>query len=97
MAEPEPPDLGTVLLDLAKPVAEPTFRWFNPLPQGRHLNATHALHGKHVWAVGDNGIILNWNGSAWSLHESGTRNQLLGVWAVDEKTAWAVGALGTIV
>jgi hypothetical protein len=49
-----------------------------------------------VWAVGDGGAILHWNGSAFSATTSGTTVRLRGVWASARDSAWAVGEQGTI-
>lgn len=51
---------------------------------------------QNVWAVGDMGQIIKWNGMAWSLQSSGTTNGLYGVGGVDANNVWAVGDSGTI-
>ena len=51
----------------------------------------------NIWAVGDAGSVLVWNGSAWSAHCAGTRHALLSVFAPSPKNVWAVGEAGTIV
>jgi len=50
-----------------------------------------------VWAVGYGGIILHWDGSAWSMVSSGTTYPLFSVWGSGASDVWAVGAFGTIV
>ena len=50
----------------------------------------------NVWAVGDGGTILKWNGGAWSPQISGTAQFLYGVWGGDATNVWAVGNGGTI-
>lgn len=50
----------------------------------------------HVWAVGDSGKILFYDGSTWTAQTSGTAFSLLGVWGNDASNVWAVGAGGTI-
>ena len=49
-----------------------------------------------VWAVGDTGNILHFNGSAWSVKESGTERRLNGVKSLASDNVWAVGDKGTI-
>lgn len=48
------------------------------------------------WAVGDGGLILRWNGAAWSRVTSPTRYDLRGLAAVGPHDLWAVGVHGTI-
>ncbi len=50
----------------------------------------------NVWAVGDSGVILKWNGTAWAAQTSGTTANLLRVWGTDASNVWAVGSAGTI-
>jgi archaellum component FlaF (FlaF/FlaG flagellin family) len=49
-----------------------------------------------VWAVGAEGTIVHWDGSAWKQVPSSTRSWLSGVWASGPDDAWAVGAFGTV-
>ncbi|WP_257457841.1 WD40/YVTN/BNR-like repeat-containing protein [Archangium lipolyticum] len=66
---------------------------------GKTTNALEALHGtgpKDVWAVGELGTIIHWNGTAWSVKEAGTSVDLHAVWAVDQANAWAVGEQGVV-
>ena len=43
------------------------WKWQNPLIQGNTLNAIWGSSGNDVFAVGDFGTILHYNGSAWSV------------------------------
>jgi hypothetical protein len=49
-----------------------------------------------VFAVGDNGTILHYNGSTWTPQTSGTLNSLQGVWGSGPTDVFAVGSNGTI-
>jgi len=49
----------------------------------------------NVFAVGDAGTILRYDGSAWSPMSSGTPRVLLGVWGTGN-TVFAVGDAGTV-
>ena len=56
-----------------------------------------------VWAVGGNcggefgyGIILHWDGSAWSVSLDYVLSSLVGVWGTAPDDVWAVGKQGTI-
>lgn len=48
----------------------------------------------NVWAVGAAGTILRWDGKSWKQEPSGTKTDLLGVWANGDRTVWAVGKDG---
>ena len=50
-----------------------------------------------LWAVGDSGAIVHYNGSAWSLiPNSPTTATLHGVWGTAANDVWAVGDSGLI-
>src|SRR5215813_7085619 len=70
--------------------------WRNPLPQGNPLRRVWGSGASDVWAVGWYGIILHWDGSAWTGVSSGTTNGLLGIWGSGASDVWAVGDGGTI-
>ena len=56
-----------------------------------HLYGVWGSSGSDVFAVGGNGTILHYNGSAWSSMTSGTTNNLLGVWGSSGSDVFAVG------
>lgn len=70
--------------------------WYNPLPQGTALNAFGGTGPNDIWAVGRAGSILHYDGTIWSLSQSGTSDDLNGVWASSKSEAWAVGDKGTV-
>jgi hypothetical protein len=49
-----------------------------------------------VWAVGQNGTILHWDGTSWKSVVSGTIYDLDGIWGSATNDAWAVGTGETI-
>jgi hypothetical protein len=50
------------------------------------------VHGSNnVWAVGDNGTIIQYNGSSWSNVTSPTSGQLNSIVMVNSSSGWAVG------
>lgn len=60
----------------------------------------HGINGygaSDIFAVGDNGEILVWNGVAWTLLDSGVTEQLNGVCALDSTHIYAVGGNGATV
>lgn len=66
------------------------------------LNAIHVIDtngdglGNIGFAVGNNGEILQYNGSNWVNVTSPVTRNLFGVYTVSSSEAWAVGANGTI-
>jgi len=49
-----------------------------------------------IFAVGENGTILHFNGSTWSSMSSGTSNDLRGAWGSSGNNVFVVGFYGTI-
>ena len=49
-----------------------------------------------VWAVGDDGIILHYNGANWSTADSGTPYRLYDIWGDGGNIVYAVGLFGTL-
>jgi hypothetical protein len=78
-----------------------TARTASPLPPLGNLDAgvggSPAFYGvagtssEDVWAVGDSGLILHWNGAAWSTVRSNTTAKLTSVFATSTSSAWAAG------
>jgi hypothetical protein len=60
------------------------------------LRAVWIADNSHMWAAGDGGTILAYDGSYWSSVPSGTTANLHGIWGTDSDV-WAVGDGGTIV
>jgi hypothetical protein len=60
------------------------------------LASIWALDANSVWAAGNEGLIVQWNGSAWVTHVSGTTNRLFAIWGADTNNVWAVGDQGTL-
>jgi hypothetical protein len=60
------------------------------------LNGVWGSGASNVWAVGNYGTILHWDGSGWSRVSSGTTNGLRGVWGSGASDVWAVGDYGIV-
>ncbi|MBL9118003.1 MAG: hypothetical protein JNJ83_23545 [Verrucomicrobiaceae bacterium] len=60
------------------------------------LKSTWSLNSTNAWAVGANGTILKWNGSAWQSQASGTTDSINGVWGTSTTNVWAVTSGGKI-
>ena len=66
---------------------------------GATLRDIWGTDANSIWAVGNDGqgVILHWNGTAWSPAQIAERTgYLFGVWGSDAGNAWAVGEDGTI-
>ncbi|RPJ60732.1 MAG: S-layer homology domain-containing protein [Acidobacteria bacterium] len=86
----------TSLIVFSIPLAAKGWEWQNPLPQGNTLRSVCGSSAADVFAVGDGGSIIHYNGTAWSIMASGTTNRLNGVWASSASDVFAVGVSGTI-
>jgi len=61
------------------------------------LNDVHGTQrGDDVWAVGDDGLVVHFDGDVWKQEPAHTSADLMGVWAQAANNVWAVGASGTI-
>ena len=70
--------------------------WRSPLPQGNYLPSIWGSDANNIWAVSDNGVVIKWDGIAWTPQSTPTTKNLLAVWGTDSKNVWAVGLSGTI-
>ncbi|MEM9488899.1 MAG: hypothetical protein AAGC55_07125, partial [Myxococcota bacterium] len=50
-----------------------------------------------IFAVGDQGVIVHFDGSTWTQQASPTKEKLRRIWAENEDIAYAVGDKGTII
>lgn len=55
------------------------------------LNGIHGFSPTDVWAVGDRGTVLHFDGKEWAKVPSGTSNTLHGVWGANPNDVWIVG------
>ena len=59
--------LGMLLVIVALPlVVNAGWEWQNPLPQGNTLRAVWGSSATDVFAVGDAGTIVHYDGTTWS-------------------------------
>ena len=63
---------------------------------GNTLIADWGNSGTDVFAVGQNGTILHYNGTGWTTQLAGTPNALLADWGSAAGDVFAVGEFGTI-
>ncbi|MFL5306708.1 MAG: hypothetical protein ACJ8F1_15940 [Polyangia bacterium] len=70
--------------------------WDRPRPQGEQLNAVWAANANDVWAVGDGGTALHFDGASWRRVPTGTGATLVGVWGGSPKSVWMLGEQGQL-
>jgi hypothetical protein len=58
---------------------------------GGPLNSVWGLSDNDMYAVGDYGSILHFDGSTWTSMTSGTSKYLHSIWGTDDKNIWASG------
>jgi hypothetical protein len=91
--------LVLAVLALVFPLSQPVsaidstdgWEWQNPLPQGNDLCAIWGSSPEDVFAVGEGGTILHYDGDSWSAMSSPTMAGLCGVWGSSSNDVFAVG------
>jgi hypothetical protein len=76
--------------------APATFCWSSPLPSGNAYLGLWANTASDVWAVGEVGTAVHFDGNAWTRVSTNATASLRGVWAASASDVWAVGDGGTI-
>ena len=68
------------------------WEWLNPLPTGGgSIHDVWGTSGTDVFAVGQGGTILHYDGTTWSEMESVAANCLHGIWGSSSTDVFAVG------
>ena len=70
--------------------------WQNPVPQGNVLRGVWGESSSDLFAVGADGTIIHFDGSAWSAMGSATSCLLFSLWGSSSADVFAVGNNGTI-
>ncbi|MFC1591428.1 DUF4372 domain-containing protein [Thermodesulfobacteriota bacterium] len=73
-----------------------TWKWISPLPTGYDLNSVWGTSDSNVYAVGDEGTILHYDGSSWSSVESPTDYDLNAIAGNSASDIYAVGERGIV-
>lgn len=60
------------------------------------LVALHGFAANDVWAVGDDGVALHFDGTQWTKVTSGTSQNLRAVWGATSSDVWVVGEGGIV-
>ncbi|MEI6127715.1 MAG: PKD domain-containing protein, partial [Pseudomonadota bacterium] len=75
-------------------VDAPRAVWKDVTPAGVSTETLFAVWGSSpsdVYAVGNSGTVLHYNGTAWSAETSNTTAQLLSIWGLNSTNIYAVG------
>ena len=67
------------------------WQWINPGPQGNHLHGACAV-GSEIYAVGEAGSVIRYDGASWSLLAFPWEETLQGIWGTSPSSLFAVGA-----
>src|SRR5205807_1828381 len=88
---------GYSLLTISIPGGLPVTTW-TPVASGttQLLATVWGSSASDVFAVGNNGAIVHFNGTAWSAMTSGTSVALRGVWGSSASDVFVTGSSGTI-
>lgn len=71
--------------------------WVDETLGGFHLQAVWASAANDVFAMGDWGFILHYNGTGWSLQGADAPySNLTGIWGTSPTSVWVTGQSGTI-
>jgi len=65
--------------------------WQHPIPAGVNFNDIHAVAADDVWAVGEHGVIIHFDGEGWTAADSPVETHLQGVQGAASDNIWAVG------
>lgn len=63
--------------------------WSHPYPQGNVLWGTWGTSASDVWAVGEYGTAIHYDGQSWSLHTTDAHEQLRSVHGTASNNVWA--------
>ena len=93
------PDLITTLPDASIPCDDPTAFTFVLVasPTANNLFSVFGFTDNDFWSVGSGGVIIHYNGAAWSLVTSPTVSTLLTVWGAAANDIWAAGSGGVLI
>lgn len=59
-------------------------------------NAVFARTASDVWAVGSRGLVLHFDGTAWTQMSANTSQDLHGIWMASASDGWLVGSGGVV-
>ncbi len=92
------PDAGAACPQASTPPSCSTSNWCwdNPLSEGRNLITVRGRSATDIWAVGERGIALHWDGTCWARILPGNAQTLRAAWPASGNTWWFAGAGGSL-
>jgi hypothetical protein len=80
------------------PLTAANFSTWIPISSGvtKDINSLWRAVGSNIFAVGQSGTIIHYNGSTWTSMGSGTTNDLNYVWGAADTDVFAVGKSGVV-
>ena len=78
-----------------RPVHQP-WTWHNPRPQGDNLLSVWGASGSDVFAVGESGTVVHYDGAVWTVLDCGSATALQDVWGVSGTDVYIVGYGGQV-
>lgn len=85
------PQTVSVGVELArKEACDGPWCWLSPLPAASTFNSVWAFADDDIWAVGDRGLFMRWDGRAWRLMPPsplGT-GAIIDIWAFSHSDVW---------
>ena len=84
-------------LILSNDVSIAGWEWQQPYPTRHTLECVWGTSQMNIFAVGEQGTILHYNGDTWtwSIEEGETGGHLNSIWGSSESDIYAVGERGT--
>lgn len=84
---------GGVIYDqsIAAPFATPVLS-----PTQNNLRGIYGISNTNIWAVGDVGTVIHYDGVSWTTQPTTTAANYGGVWFFDATNGWAVASDGTL-
>ena len=70
--------------------------WQDPLPQGADLKALWGSKSDDIWAGGDGGILLHWDGRTWTSFRTTEQSDINAIWGNGTGAVWAIDNSGNI-
>ncbi|MBI4252822.1 hypothetical protein HY623_01420 [Candidatus Uhrbacteria bacterium] len=84
-------------VQLAASAITGTWSLHSQIPEGDDLHDLWTVGGSDIWAVGDDGLIIHWDGTTWTTVTSPHGSRINGIFMLSASSGWAVGDGGKII
>lgn len=81
---------------IVPPPDAPSYRWMNPISEGATLSDIWGPTKDNLFATGNGGIVLRFDGDDWRHTQSPVTDNLNAIWGTDAQHVFAVGQNGMI-